>query len=130
MTALRADMLLKVTTKVLDEVAILEISGRIILGEESELFRQTLKDLLGKKYNKFILVMKDTSYVDSMGVCSLANAAVWARNSGGESVVVSPSVKVSDLLQITKIAMLLPIFDTIEAALLHFGVKRDCEPTP
>jgi anti-sigma B factor antagonist len=102
---------LKVSTRQVDGVSIVDCSGRITLGEGSVVLRDTVKDLLGKGHKKILLNLGDVNYIDSSGIGELVSAYTTAKNQGGELKLLKLTKKVHDLLQITPN----PIF--------HFGTK-------
>ncbi len=104
-------MSMKASTRQVDGVTIVDLSGRITLGEGSVVLRDTVKDLLGKGQKKILLNLGDVSYIDSSGIGELVSAFTSVRNQGGELKLLHLTKKVHDLLQITK---LYTVFDVKE----------------
>ena len=104
-------MSMKASTRQVDGVTIVDLSGRITLGEGSVVLRDTIKDLLGKGQKKILLNLGDVSYIDSSGIGELVSAFTTVRNQGGELKLLNLTKKVHDLLQITK---LYTVFDVKE----------------
>jgi anti-sigma B factor antagonist len=124
-------MLLKIQIAEEEGCTVITLIGRIILGEESSALRDTVKSLLGSGRNRLLLDVSEVTYIDSGGIGTLYTAIwVWTRNAGGEFVLVNPGKKVLDLLQITKLFTIAPIFKTKAEALEHFRGKRAQEGTP
>ena len=96
-------MSMKASTRQVDGVTIVDLSGRITLGEGSVVLRDTVKDLLGKGQKKILLNLGDVSYIDSSGIGELVSAFTSVRNQGGELKLLHLTKKVHDLLQITKL---------------------------
>lgn len=84
-------------------IVIIDLSGRITLGEGSALLRETVRDLLGKGKKKILLNLADVNYIDSSGIGELVTAFTTARNHGGEVKLLHLTKKVHDLLQITRL---------------------------
>ena len=77
-------MSMKASTRQVDGVTIVDLSGRITLGEGSVVLRDTIKDLLSKGQKKILLNLGDVSYIDSSGIGELVSAFTSVRNQGGE----------------------------------------------
>jgi anti-sigma B factor antagonist len=101
-------------------IVIIDLSGRITLGEGSALLRETVKDLLGKGKKKILLNLADVNYIDSSGIGELVTAFTTARNSGGEVKLLHLTKKVHDLLQITKLYTVFDVHNDEIAAAASF----------
>ena len=94
-----------------DGITVLDISGKITLGENSGKLRSAVQDALaGSK--KILLNLKDVNYIDSAGLGELVSAFTTVKNGGGELKLLNLTSKVRDLLVITK---LLTVFDVKES---------------
>ena len=113
-------MNLKVSTRQVDGVSIVDCSGRITLGEGSIVLRDTVKDLLGKGQKKILLNLGDVNYIDSSGIGELVSAYTTAKNQGGELKLLKLTKKVHDLLQITKLYTVFDVKDDEAAAVKAF----------
>jgi anti-sigma B factor antagonist len=111
---------LKVSTRQVDGVSIVDCSGRITLGEGSIVLRDTVKDLLGKGQKKILLNLGDVNYIDSSGIGELVSAYTTAKNQGGELKLLKLTKKVHDLLQITKLYTVFDVKDDETAAVKAF----------
>jgi anti-sigma B factor antagonist len=111
---------LKVSTRQVDGVSIVDASGRITLGEGSVVLRDTVKDLLAKGHKKILLNLGDVNYIDSSGIGELVSAYTTARNQGGELKLLKLTKKVHDLLQITKLYTVFDVKDDETAAVKAF----------
>ncbi len=83
-------MSMKASTRQVDGITIVDLSGRITLGEGSVVLRDTIKDLLGKGQKKILLNLGDVSYIDSSGIGELVSAFTSVRNQGGELKLLEP----------------------------------------
>ena len=114
-------MNLKVSTRQVDGVSIVDCSGRITLGEGSIVLRDTVKDLLGKGQKKILLNLGDVNYIDSSGIGELVSAYTTAKNQGGELKLLKLTKKVHDLLQITKLYTVFDVKDDEAGAVKSFS---------
>ena len=113
-------MNLRVSTRQVDGVSIVDCSGRITLGEGSVVLRDTVKDLLSKGHKKILLNLGDVNYIDSSGIGELVSAYTTAKNQGGELKLLKLTKKVHDLLQITKLYTVFEVKDDEAAAVKSF----------
>jgi anti-sigma B factor antagonist len=111
------------TTKIrrIGDVAIVDLHGKITLGENTGILRDELRSLLAQGAKNIVLNMGDVSYVDSAGLGELVGAYTTATNQGGAVKLLNMQGKMKDLMQITKLHTIFPAFDNEEAALSSFG---------
>jgi anti-sigma B factor antagonist len=114
-------MSMKFKTRQVDGVTVLDLSGKITLGEGSVTLRDAIKDTLAKGQSKILLNMADISYIDSSGLGELVSAFTTVKNAGGELKLLSLTKKVKDVLQITKLYTVFDIKDDEAAAISSFG---------
>ena len=101
-------MSMKLSTRQVDGVTIVDASGRITLGEGSVMMRDTVRDLLAKGNKKIILNLGDVNYIDSSGIGELVSGFTTVRSAGGELKLLHLTKRVHDILQITR---LFTVFD-------------------
>jgi len=109
------------TDRDVNGVTALEIEGRIVLGEESNSFREKVKSLLAAGKKKIVLNMANVSYIDSAGLGTLVATFHSARSQGATLKLANLGAKFKEVLQVTK---LMTVFDTYEsetAAIQSFG---------
>ena len=104
-------MTMKASSRRVDGVTILDLSGRITLGEGSVVLRDQIRDLLGKSEKKILLNLGDVTYIDSSGIGELVSAFTTVRSQGGELKLLNLPKKVHDLLQITKFFSIFDVSD-------------------
>ncbi len=104
-------MSMKVSTRQVDGVTIVDLSGRITLGEGSVTLRDTIRGLAAKGAKKILLNLGDVNYIDSSGVGELVSAFTSVKNAGGELKLLNLTKKVQDVLQITKLYTVFDIHD-------------------
>jgi anti-sigma B factor antagonist len=111
---------MKVSTRQVDGITILDLSGRITLGEGSVQLRDGVRDLLSKGSKHILLNLGDVNYIDSSGIGELVSAYTTVRNQGGELKLLNLTKKVHDLLQITKLYTVFDIKDDEASAIAAF----------
>ena len=116
---------MKLVTRLIDCVEVVQINGRIELGEGSAAVRDVVRDLLAKGRKKILLNLADVDYIDSAGLGSLVSSFTSVRNDDGELKLVYLTKKVQDLLQMTRLYTVFEIFDDEEAALKSFDKSAD-----
>ena len=114
-------MSMKISTRQVDGITILDLSGRITLGEGSVQLRDSVRDLLGKGQKKILLNLGDVNYIDSSGIGELVSAYTTVRNQGGELKLLNLTRKVHDLLQITKLYTVFDIKDDEASAIASYA---------
>jgi len=112
---------MKATNRQVEGVSVVDMSGRITLGEGSVVLRDTIRDLIGKGQKKILLNLGDVTYIDSSGIGELVSAFTAVRREGGELKLLNLTKKVHDLLQITKLYTVFDINDDEAAAIKAFG---------
>jgi len=112
---------MKTSTRQVDGVTIVDLSGRITLGEGSVVLRDLVRELLGKGNKKILLNLGEVTYIDSSGIGELVSAFTSVRNGGGELKLLNLTKKVHDLLQITKLYTVFDIKDDETAAVKSFS---------
>jgi anti-sigma B factor antagonist len=112
---------MKVNTRQVDGVTILDLSGRITLGEGSVQLRDAVRDLLAKGSKLILLNLADVNYIDSSGIGELVSAYTTVRNQGGELKLLNLTKKVHDLLQITKLYTVFDVKDDEASAIASYA---------
>lgn len=102
---------MKIDSRLVDGITILDMDGRITLGEDTAAFRRAIGRLIADKRNMILLNLHAVPYIDSSGLGELVAAFTNVRDSGGELKLLNLSAKVRTLLEITR---LLTIFDVKE----------------
>ena len=114
-------MSMKASNRQVNGVTVVDMSGRITLGEGSVILRDTIRDLVGKGQKKILLNLGDVTYIDSSGIGELVSAFTAVRREGGELKLLNLTKKVHDLLQITKLYTVFDIKDDEAAAIKSFA---------
>lgn len=114
-------MKLNSSTRQVEGVTIVDLSGRITLGEASVAVRDVINDLMGKGNKKVLLNLRDVDYIDSSGIGLLVSSFTTVRSQGGQLKLVNLSKRIGDLLKITKLYSLFDIKDDEAAAVASFS---------
>jgi anti-sigma B factor antagonist len=114
-------MALTAKTRQVGNVAIVDLNGKVTLGENTGILRDELKSLLAQGKKNIVLNMKEVSYVDSAGLGELVGAYTTAANQGGSVKLLHLQGKMRDLLQITKLFTIFQDFEDEKAAVSSFG---------
>jgi anti-sigma B factor antagonist len=109
------------STRQVGGVTIVDMKGRIVLGEESAALRDLVRDLLSKGHKKILLNLGDVDYIDSSGLGSLVSAFTSVRKQEGELKLLNLTNKVEGVMQITKLYTVFDIMDDEAVALKSFS---------
>ncbi len=112
-------MQLRMSTRTLEGVLVVDCSGRLMFGEESASLRDMVKKLLAQS-PKVVMNLREVNYLDSGGLGTLVSLYTSARSAGGAVKLASLSKRVGDLLEITKLLTIFEVFDNEEAAAKSF----------
>lgn len=96
-------MSLKIETREVAHVIILDVRGRIVLGDEIGELRDAVRNLVAEGKKKIILNLAEVDYIDSSGVGELVGSYTTVRNAGGELKLLNLTQKVQDVLHVTKL---------------------------
>ena len=114
-------MSVKLTTRQVGDVTVIDAAGRITLGEGASIFRDTVRDLAAKGDKKLLLNLSEVSYIDSSGIGEMVSGFTTVTNHGGQLKLLGLSKRVKDLLQITKLYTVFEVFDDEATAVRSFS---------
>jgi len=117
----RTPLKMQTATRQIGDVAIVDVSGRITLGEGNTMLREIVREIIEKGNSKILLNLHDVGYVDSSGVGELVKTYTTVRNHGGQLKLLNPSKRVSDLLQVTRLASVFDIQADEASAIQSFS---------
>ncbi len=109
-----------ITERRRDDVVILDIDGKILLGEGDVQLREAIRRLLQSGARKILLNLANVPYMDSAGLGELVRAYTTVRREGGELKLLNLTARIQDLLTITKLISVFESFDSEDAALKSF----------
>jgi anti-sigma B factor antagonist len=101
-------------------VTVVDLSGRLTLGEGSALLRRTIRELLEDNRSNILLNLADVDYIDSAGIGELVSAFTAVKNRSGSLKLLQLTKKVHDLLQLTKLFTVFDVFSDERIALRSF----------
>lgn len=113
-------MSLRATHRDAGPITVVELGGRITLGDGSALLRRTIRGLLDDQRKRILLNLADVDYIDSSGIGELVSGFTAVKNQGGELKLLNLTKKVRDLLQITKLYTVFEVFTEESVALRSF----------
>jgi len=116
-------MSLKITMRETADATILDLSGRITLGEGLGDLRDSIREALSGTRKNIVLNLGEVSYIDSSGLGQLIGSYATVRERGGQLKLVNLQKKVVDLMQITKLLTVFETYNTESAALASFAGK-------
>ena len=111
----------QVKTRQAGQVAIVDLGGKITLGEGSGMVRSTIKDLVAGGHKDILLNLNEVTYLDSAGLGELVGSYASVSNLGGQVKLLHAQGKVKDLLAVTKLYTVFETFDDEAAALRSFA---------
>jgi anti-sigma B factor antagonist len=103
------------------DVSVVDVAGRITLGEGSSALRDTLRDMVAKNHKKILLNLGEVSYIDSSGIGELVSGFTSVTNSGGQLKLLGLTKRVKDLLQITKLYTVFDVHEEESTAIRSFA---------
>ncbi len=114
-------MSLKLNTREVKDVTVIDLSGRITMGEACAAIRDEIHDEIGHGVKKVVLNLADVSYIDSAGLGELTAAWTSLKNREGQLKLLNLTKRVHDLMQITKLYTVFDVYDDEKKAIASFG---------
>ena len=111
----------KLNPRQVGDVTVVDVSGRITLGEGSSNLREGIRDLVAKGNKKILLNLGEVSYIDSSGIGELVSAFTSVTNQGGHLKLLNLTKRVKDLLQITKLYTVFEVHEDEAKAVRSFA---------
>lgn len=112
---------MNIDTRVVDGVTILDVHGKITIGDGSVEIRNKVRETLDQGNKKILLNLGDVSYVDSSGIGELVSSFTTVTNQGGELKLVNLTKKLQELLAITKLLTVFDCYDDESSALASYS---------
>jgi anti-sigma B factor antagonist len=113
-------MSLEISVRRLENVSVVDLSGRITLGEASGRLRDTIKDLVTNNSKSILLNLAGVTYMDSSGLGELVGAFATVSNRGGKLKLLGLQPRLYELMHITKLYSVFEIFTDEAEALRSF----------
>jgi anti-sigma B factor antagonist len=116
-------MTLKLATRTIGGITVVDCHGRIVFGDESLMLRETVKEIL-KTCRAIVINLGDVNYIDSGGLGTLVGLYTSARSVGGTVKLANLTHRVGELLQVTKLLTVFEVFDGEDKAVRSFTKKE------
>jgi len=117
----RSPVKMQTTARQVGGVTVLDISGRITVGEGNVILREIVRDLAAKGAKAIVLNLGEVQYVDSSGVGELVKAHTTIRNQGGQLKLTNLNKRVHDLLELTRLSAVFDIQKDETSAITSFA---------
>ena len=113
----------RITERRIGDVTVLQVSGRVILGDGAAELRTRMNDLVDEANLKFLLDLRGVTYIDSFGVGVIAAKFVSVRRKGGDIKLLSLSPRTHRVMKISGLLKIFQSFESEEDGLLSFAKK-------
>ena len=114
-------MSVKLSNRQVGDVTVVDVTGRITLGEGSSALRDSIREMVAGGHKKILLNLGDVSYIDSSGIGELVSGFTTVTNGGGQLKLLNLTKRVKDLLQITKLYTVFEVHEDEGAAVRSFA---------
>jgi anti-sigma B factor antagonist len=114
-------MSVKLSARQIDGVSVVDVAGRLTLGEGASALRNTLNTMVAEGQDRILLNLEELSYVDSSGIGTLVSSFATISNRGGQLKLLNLTKRVKDLLVITKLYTVFEVYDDQATALRSFS---------
>ncbi|MBP1595032.1 MAG: anti-anti-sigma factor [Acidobacteria bacterium] len=111
---------MKIDTRSVGDISVLDCSGKITLGEGTMAIRNTVREVLKNGGKKIVLNLADVNYIDSSGIGELVSSYTTVTNQGGHLKLLNLTKKIQELLAITKLLTVFQVYDTEKSAIESF----------
>ena len=113
-------MSMTITQRQLDDVVMLDLTGRITIGEGTVILRERIQKMLNAGDRKFLLRLADVDYIDSSGLGELVSSFTKVKNQDGDLKLLQLTRRMRDLMQITKLLTVFDVYDDEAEAINSF----------
>ena len=113
-------MSVKLSTRQVGDVSVIDAVGRITLGEGSSALRDLIREMVKKDQKKILLNLGEVSYIDSSGIGELVSGFTSVTNGGGQLKLLNLNKRIKDLLQVTKLYTIFDVHETESTAIRSF----------
>jgi anti-sigma B factor antagonist len=114
---------MQISERVLGDVMMLDLKGKITLGEGDELLKDKVNSLVNQGHRKIILNLADVPYLDSAGLGEVVRAYTTVSRQGGNLKLLNLTKRITDLLAITKLLTVFETFDSENDAVRSFSAS-------
>jgi anti-sigma B factor antagonist len=111
---------MQIEERIVGEVTILDLKGKMTLGEGDELLKDKINSLIHQGHKKLLLNLEGVPYIDSAGLGEIVRTYTTVSRQGGSLKLVNLTKRITDLLSITKLLTVFETFDTEKEAVASF----------
>jgi anti-sigma B factor antagonist len=112
---------MEIAERVVNDVTILDLKGKMTLGEGDELLKDKINSLLANSKKKLVLNLEGVPYIDSAGLGEIVRTYTTVSRQGGSLKLLNLTKRIEDLLSITKLLTVFETFDTEAEAIQSFS---------
>lgn len=112
---------MKIYTRIVGDVHVLDVSGKITLGDATRTMRQTISGLLENGGKKIVLNLTDVNYIDSSGIGELVRTYTTVTGEGKELKLLNLTKKIKEVLAIAKLLTVFQVYESEQVALASFA---------
>jgi anti-sigma B factor antagonist len=115
---------MQIDQRAIGDVTILDLKGKITLGEGDELLKDKVNSLVNQGHKKIVLNLADVPYIDSAGLGEIVRTYTTVSRQGGSLKLLNLTKRITDLLAITKLLTVFETFDTEAEAIKSFSAAK------
>ena len=115
---------MQIDERIVDDVTILDLKGKMTLGEGDELLKDKINSLTSQGHKKLVLNLEAVPYIDSAGLGELVRTYTTVSRQGGQLKLLSLTKRITDLLAITKLLTVFETYDSEADAVRSFSVAK------
>lgn len=112
---------MQIEERVVGDVTILDIKGKMTLGEGDELLKDKINSLVSQGHKKLVLNLEGVPYIDSAGLGEIVRTYTTVSRQGGKLKLLNLTKRIEDLLSITKLLTVFEVFDSEDEAVNSFA---------
>ncbi len=117
----RTNLKTRASTRDIGDVSVVDMSGKITLGEGNQILRDIVRELVRTGRKKIVLNLADVEYIDSAGIGELVGSHTSVRRAGGQMKIAGPAKRVQDMLKMTSLTSVFDIHPDEASAIKSFG---------
>ena len=114
---------MQIEERAVGDVVVLDLKGKITLGEGDELLKDKVNSLVNQGHKKIVLNLADVPYIDSAGLGEVVRTYTTVSRQGGSLKLLSLTKRITDLLSITKLLTVFETFDSENEAIRSFSAS-------
>jgi anti-sigma B factor antagonist len=112
---------MKVDVRNADDVIIVDLDGRLVLGVGDEILRDVVNELLAEDWKKIVLNLRKVTIIDSSGIGEVVASWKLAKRFGASLKLMRPAPQIQRTLRLTQLLPLLEVFESEEEAVASFA---------